>query len=116
MAAQADELPPIPNRIYFTIGDVAKLCDVQTHVLRYWEREFPQLSTVKRRGNRRYYQRKDVMLVRQIRSLLYEQKYTIAGARKRLSGEDMKADATQSMLVVKQLIVELEEVLHDLRA
>ena len=116
MAEQADELPPIPNRIYFTIGDVAKLCDVQTHVLRYWEREFPQLGTVKRRGNRRYYQRKDVMLVRQIRSLLYEHQYTIAGARKRLSGEDMKEDTMQSMLVVKQLIAELEEVLHDLRA
>ena len=116
MAAQADELPPIPNRIYFTIGDVAKLCDVQTHVLRYWEKEFPQLGAIKRRGNRRYYQRKDVMLVRQIRSLLYDQLYTIAGARKRLSDDDMKQDTTQSRLVVKQLIVELEEILHDLRA
>ena len=116
MPAQPDELPPIPNRIYFTIGDVAKLCDVQTHVLRYWEREFPQLGAVQRRGNRRYYQRKDVMLVRQIRSLLYDKLYTVAGARKRLSDKDMKEDTTQSMLVVKQLIVELEEVLHDLRA
>ncbi len=116
MAAQADELPPIPNRIYFTIGDVARLCDVQPHVLRYWEREFPQLSAIKRRGNRRYYERKDVMLVRQIRSLLYEHLYTIAGARKRLSGEDMKEDTTQSKIVVKQLIGELEEVLRDLRS
>ncbi len=116
MAAQADELPPIPNRIYFTIGDVAKLCDVQPHVLRYWEREFPQLGAVNRRGNRRYYQRKDVMLVRQIRSLLYEQLYTIAGARKRLSAEDMKEDTTQSRLVVKQVIAELEEVLRELRS
>ena len=116
MPAEADELPPIPNRIYFTIGDVAKLCDVQPHVLRYWEREFPQLGTVKRRGNRRYYQRKDVMLVRQIRSLLYDKLYTIAGARKRLSDDDMKEDTTQSMLVVKQMIVELQEVLRDLRA
>jgi len=111
-----DQLPPIPPKRYFTIGEVSELCDVKTHVLRYWEREFPQLGTVKRRGNRRYYQRKDVMLVRQIRSLLYDKLYTIAGARKRLSDEDMKQDTTQSMLVVKQLIVELEEVLHDLRA
>ena len=116
MPAQPDELPPIPNRIYFTIGDVAKLCDVQPHTLRYWEGEFPQLGAVKRRGNRRYYQRKDVMLVRQIRSLLYDHLYTIAGARKRLSGDDMKEDTTQSRIVVKQLISELEEVLHDLRA
>ena len=116
MPAQADELPPIPNKIYFTIGDVAKLSDVQPHVLRYWEREFPQLSTVRRRGNRRYYQRKDVMLIRQIRSLLYEHLYTIAGARKRLSDEDTKEDTAQSRIVVRQLITELEEVLHDLRA
>jgi len=114
--AQADELPPIPNKIYFTIGDVAKLCDVQPHVLRYWEREFPQLNTVRRRGNRRYYQRKDIMLVRQIRSLLKDHQYTIAGARKRLSDDDLKEDTTQSRIVVKQLIAELEEVLHDLRA
>ena len=116
MSVPADQLPPIPNRIYFTIGDVAKLCDVQPHVLRYWEREFPQLGAITRRGNRRYYQRKDVMVVRQIRSLLYEQLYTIAGARKRLSDENTREDTTQSRLVVKQLITELEEVLHDLRA
>ena len=66
------ELPPIPAKRYFTIGEVSELCDVKPHVLRYWETEFPSLSPVKRRGNRRYYQRHDVLMVRQIRGLLYE--------------------------------------------
>ena len=78
------ELPPIPAKRYFTIGEVSELCDVKPHVLRYWETEFPSLKPVKRRGNRRYYQRHDVLMVRQIRSLLYEQGYTIGGARQRL--------------------------------
>ena len=82
-----DELPAIPNKRYFTIGEVSELCAVKPHVLRYWEQEFPQLSPVKRRGNRRYYQREDVELVRTIRSLLYSQGYTIGGARQRLSNE-----------------------------
>ena len=69
----------IPGKRYFTIGEVSELCDVKSHVLRYWEQEFPMLSPVKRRGNRRYYQRHDVLLIRQIRSLLYEQGYTIEG-------------------------------------
>ena len=67
-----DELPPIPGKRYFTIGEVSELCGVKPHVLRYWEQEFPQLKPVKRRGNRRYYQRQDVLIIRQIRSLLYE--------------------------------------------
>ena len=77
------ELPPIPAKRYFTIGEVSELCDVKPHVLRYWETEFPSLEPAKRRGNRRYYQRHDVLMVRQIRSLLYEQGYTIGGARLR---------------------------------
>ncbi|MBW8823408.1 MAG: MerR family transcriptional regulator [Xanthomonadales bacterium] len=81
------ELPPIPAKRYFTIGEVSELCDVKPHVLRYWETEFPSLKPVKRRGNRRYYQRSDVMMVRQIRGLLYEQGYTISGARLRLEGD-----------------------------
>ena len=72
-----NELPTIPGKRYFTIGEVAELCAVKAHVLRYWEQEFPQLSPVKRRGNRRYYQRADVITIRQIRSLLYDQGYTI---------------------------------------
>lgn len=78
------ELPEIPRKRYFAIGEVSELCDVKPHVLRYWEQEFIQLKPVKRRGNRRYYQHDDVMMVRRIRSLLYEQGFTIGGARLRL--------------------------------
>jgi len=83
-----NELPPIPGKRYFTIGEVSTLCAVKSHVLRYWEAEFPQLKPVKRRGNRRYYRRRDVELVRSIRGLLYEEGYTIGGARQRLASED----------------------------
>ena len=78
------QLPAIPGKRYFTIGEVSELCGVKPHVLRYWEQEFPQLKPVKRRGNRRYYQRQDVIVIRQIRSLLYEQGFTIGGARNKL--------------------------------
>ncbi|MES0872605.1 MerR family transcriptional regulator [Sinimarinibacterium thermocellulolyticum] len=78
------DLPAIPRKRYFAIGEVSELCDVKPHVLRYWEQEFPQLKPVKRRGNRRYYQQDDVLMVRRIRSLLYEQGFTIGGARQRL--------------------------------
>jgi|SRR5262245_25722407 len=74
-------LPTIPDKLYFTIGEVARLCEVKPHVLRYWEQEFPQLSPVKRKGNRRYYQRKDVILICQIKELLYGYGFTIEGAR-----------------------------------
>jgi len=82
------ELPSIPTKRYFTIGEVSELCGVKPHVLRYWEQEFTQLKPVKRRGNRRYYQHHEVMLIRHIRELLYEQGFTISGARNRLSNED----------------------------
>ena len=78
------ELPPIPSKRYFTIGEVSELCAVKPHVLRYWEQEFSQLKPVKRRGNRRYYQHHEVMLIRRIRTLLYEEGFTITGARNRL--------------------------------
>ncbi|HEX4871455.1 MAG TPA: MerR family transcriptional regulator [Nevskiaceae bacterium] len=77
-------LPEIPRKRYFAIGEVSELCDVKPHVLRYWEQEFPQLKPVKRRGNRRYYQQEDVLMVRRIRGLLYDQGFTIGGARQRL--------------------------------
>jgi DNA-binding transcriptional MerR regulator len=77
-------LPPIPAKRYFTIGEVSELCGVKPHVLRYWEQEFTQLKPVKRRGNRRYYQHHEVLLIRRIRELLYEQGFTIIGARNRL--------------------------------
>jgi DNA-binding transcriptional MerR regulator len=81
------ELPPIPAKRYFTIGEVSELCAVKPHVLRYWEQEFSQLKPVKRRGNRRYYQHHEVLLIRRIRDLLYEQGFTINGARHRLESD-----------------------------
>jgi DNA-binding transcriptional MerR regulator len=78
------DLPPIPAKRYFTIGEVSDLCGVKPHVLRYWEQEFTQLKPVKRRGNRRYYQHHEVLLIRRIRELLYEEGFTISGARNRL--------------------------------
>ena len=89
------ELPPIPAKRYFTIGEVSDLCAVKPHVLRYWEQEFTQLKPVKRRGNRRYYQHHEVLLIRRIRDLLYEQGFTINGARHRL---DTEPDAPQIQL------------------
>ena len=109
------ELPPIPGKRYFTIGEVSDLCAVKPHVLRYWEQEFPQLKPVKRRGNRRYYQRQDVLIIRQIRSLLYDEGFTIGGARQRLQGETAKSDVTQSQQIIKQLRLELEQILKILR-
>ncbi len=110
-----DELPPIPGKRYFTIGEVSDLCAVKPHVLRYWEQEFPQLKPVKRRGNRRYYQRQDVLIIRQIRSLLYEEGFTIGGARQRLTGEEAKSDVSQSQQIIRQLRTELEQVLKIIR-
>jgi DNA-binding transcriptional MerR regulator len=104
-----NELPPIPAKRYFTIGEVSELCDVKPHVLRYWEQEFPQLSPVKRRGNRRYYQRQDVILVREIRNLLYQEGYTIGGARQRLEEGDSQAVAMDQALI-KNMISELKEL------
>ncbi len=105
------ELPPIPAKRYFTIGEVSELCDVKPHVLRYWETEFPSLAPVKRRGNRRYYQRHDVLMIRQIRALLYEEGYTIGGARQRIEGEQGKSETNMSAQIVRQVRQELEEVL-----
>jgi DNA-binding transcriptional MerR regulator len=85
-------LPPIPAKRYFTIGEVSELCGVKPHVLRYWEQEFTQLKPVKRRGNRRYYQHHEVLLIRRIRELLYEQGFTISGARNRLEDVDVKQE------------------------
>ena len=109
------ELPAIPGKRYFTIGEVSELCAVKPHVLRYWEQEFPQLKPVKRRGNRRYYQRQDVLVIRQIRSLLYDHGFTIGGARNRLEGEEAREDLTQTQQIVRQMRTELEELLKTLR-
>jgi DNA-binding transcriptional MerR regulator len=112
---QNNELPAIPGKRYFTIGEVSQLCDVKPHVLRYWEQEFPQLKPVKRRGNRRYYQRQDVLIIRQIRSLLYDEGFTIGGARQKLTGDEARNDVSQSQQIIRQVRVELEEVLKLLR-
>lgn len=113
-----ETLPPIPEKIYFTIGEVSKLCGLEPHVLRYWEQEFSQLKPSRRRGNRRYYQRKEVLLVRQIRSLLYEQGFTIEGARTQISSnnnvEATHAHRTKSML--NDITSTIEQVMADLNA
>ena len=88
-------LPPIPAKRYFTIGEVSELCGVKPHVLRYWEQEFTQLKPVKRRGNRRYYQHHEVLLIRRIRELLYEQGFTISGARNKLDSRAMESLADE---------------------
>lgn len=111
-----DELPVIPGKRYFTIGEVSELCAVKPHVLRYWEQEFPQLKPVKRRGNRRYYQRQDVLTIRQIRSLLYDQGFTIGGARLQMSAETNQDDNSQFDQLVTQMIGELEQLLQVLKA
>jgi DNA-binding transcriptional MerR regulator len=110
-------LPPIPAKRYFTIGEVSELCGVKPHVLRYWEQEFTQLKPVKRRGNRRYYQHHEVLLIRRIRELLYDQGFTISGARNRL--DELVAEPTKSPRMPRtpglSIRKELEEVLELLR-
>jgi DNA-binding transcriptional MerR regulator len=110
-----NQLPTIPGKRYFTIGEVSDLCAVKPHVLRYWEQEFPSLNPVKRRGNRRYYQREDVILIRQIRSLLYEQGFTIGGAKQRLEGESNNRENTPYNQLLEQTISELEDILKELK-
>jgi DNA-binding transcriptional MerR regulator len=109
------QLPPIPAKRYFTIGEVSELCGVKPHVLRYWEQEFTQLKPVKRRGNRRYYQHHEVLLIRRIRELLYEQGFTISGARARLdqSAASEKPSGTGFDFPIRG---ELKQVIEILRA
>ena len=115
-------LPPIPAKRYFTIGEVSELCGVKAHVLRYWEQEFTQLKPVKRRGNRRYYQHHEVLLIRRIRELLYEQGFTISGARNKLESRLTEADLTPALTEkitgadLAGLRFELEKILGLLKA
>ena len=106
------QLPPIPAKRYFTIGEVSELCGVKPHVLRYWEQEFTQLKPVKRRGNRRYYQHHEVLLIRRIRELLYDEGFTISGARNRLDIPASKTDNQQ--LSVEGAILATDRVVNDL--
>ncbi|HVV69500.1 MAG TPA: MerR family transcriptional regulator [Gammaproteobacteria bacterium] len=109
------QLPSIPDKLYFSIGEVAKFCEVKPHVLRYWEQEFEQLKPSKRRGNRRYYQRKDVLLVWQIKELLYGQGFTIEGARAQLllSVEDI---SSLPLEILQRALTDLEDLLLELEA
>ena len=111
--AQNYGLPPIPGKRYFTIGEVSELCAVKPHVLRYWEREFPQLRPAKRRGNRRYYQHRDVVVVRRIRELLYGQGFTIGGARQRMR-EAEPTGTTNPGQALRDLRADLEDLLAEL--
>jgi DNA-binding transcriptional MerR regulator len=122
-SSSSEALPSIPGKRYFTIGEVSELCNVKPHVLRYWEQEFPQLKPVKRRGNRRYYQRDDVLTIREIRSLLYDQGYTIGGARQRMEDDGSRPAAAPVVTVVdapaagaspgvRSMINDLEEVVR----
>ncbi|AMP00760.1 merR regulatory family protein [Collimonas arenae] len=109
-------LPPIPAKRYFTIGEVSELCGVKPHVLRYWEQEFTQLKPVKRRGNRRYYQHHEVLLIRRIRELLYEHGFTISGARNKLDGRlgaeiEAAPEARKNEVNLVEVRHELEQIL-----
>ena len=122
-APSKETLPPIPAKRYFTIGEVSELCGVKPHVLRYWEQEFTQLRPVKRRGNRRYYQHHEVLLVRRIRELLYQEGFTISGARNRLEESPVKVAAEvretppgDAMLTPLSLRAELASIIEFLRA
>ncbi|OGA15250.1 MAG: transcriptional regulator [Betaproteobacteria bacterium RIFCSPLOWO2_12_FULL_63_13] len=119
----SSSLPPIPAKRYFTIGEVSELCGVKPHVLRYWEQEFTQLKPVKRRGNRRYYQHHEVLLIRRIRDLLYEQGFTISGARNRLddsggaasnrTGKEAQQESSTDLAALRR---EIKSVIELLRA
>jgi len=127
-ASNNKDLPAIPAKRYFTIGEVSDLCGVKPHVLRYWEQEFTQLKPVKRRGNRRYYQHHEVLLIRRIRELLYEEGFTISGARNRLDNaatgdgheaptRSARAPAAQAPLADSAALKrELRDLLDSLRA
>ena len=112
MYSEQSQLPTIPSKRYFTISEASNLCDVEAHVLRYWEQEFSQLSPIKRRGNRRYYQRHDVMLIRHIKELLYESGYTIKGAKQKLTDEATDHDTkTSSLSTIRADLESIIEIL-----
>jgi len=108
------KLPAIPDKRYFTIGETSELCAVKPHVLRYWEQEFPQLNPVTRRGNRRYYQHKDVIMIREIRTLLYEHGFTISGARQQFSSNKNSRLSAHSQVVADDQKVLLDNICDEL--
>jgi DNA-binding transcriptional MerR regulator len=124
VSKKGSELPPIPDKVYFTIGEVSGLCVVKAHVIRYWETEFKPLKPVRRR-NRRYYQRKDILLIRQISHLLYEEGYTIEGARQQLQRSSTSVEASKESpkkpikpqaAIVAEFVMDLKRVLEDLES
>jgi DNA-binding transcriptional MerR regulator len=114
--SSSSSLPPIPAKRYFTIGEVSELCGVKPHVLRYWEQEFTQLKPVKRRGNRRYYQHHEVLLIRRIRDLLYEQGFTISGARNRLDEGVSSGRALAARAAAEPGKVDLSGIRNELKS
>lgn len=121
MSQKSCNLPPIPEKKYFTIGEASDLCGVKPHVLRYWEQEFPQLKPVTRKGNRRYYQHRDVILIRQIRSLLYEECFTISGARQQINTGKPNSAASHVLVEDQKAVLdaireELEDIVDELTA
>lgn len=112
-----NQWPQIPNKIYFTIGEVAKLCLLEAHVLRYWEQEFPQLKPSKRCGNRRYYKRDEILLIRRIKTLLYTNGFTIEGARAKLSNKKNHPAEINNQVnaIINHIVMQLEEVLVELK-
>ena len=115
---QGKEPSAVPNKRYFSIGEVGQLCELKPHVLRYWEQEFPQLSPIKRRGNRRYYQREDILLIRRIRTMLYDEGFTISGAKQQLKGsqaKEVKQEISESKQTIREIRKELEDILSDLK-
>ena len=120
-SSHKEVLPPIPAKRYFTIGEVSELCGVKPHVLRYWEQEFTQLKPVKRRGNRRYYQHHEVLLVRRIREMLYQEGFTISGARNRLEEPQGRAEhreppSVSAQAAAQSLRAELASIIEFLHA
>ena len=109
MSLIEQQLPSIPGKRYFTISEASGLCEVKPHVLRYWEQEFSQLKPIKRKGNRRYYQRHDVLLIRQIKELLYENGYTILGAKQKLNTEEISKQSKKSAF--KEIEQEVQDLL-----
>lgn len=105
----------VPDKRYFTISEAAELCGAKPHVLRYWESEFKQLAPVKRAGNRRYYQRQDIFLIRQIRELLHEQGFTIAGAKQKLTAKNSKEELSVHKQALREIRQELEQILRNMK-
>ena len=115
-ATSSDDLPSLPQKRYFAIGEASELCGVKPHVLRYWEQEFTQLKPNKRRGNRRYYRYQDVIMIREIRSLLYDQGYTIEGARAQFAGQKKPEPVKHLQSLIHDILKDLDDVLSDLKS